>query len=326
MNKSRRNCLLGALALPLIPSLPWQAAMAQQPWPSRSIRLVNAWPAGSPPDTYARIYADRLAKALGVAVIVDNKPGAGGNIGTETVAKSAPDGYTLLYTVSNAFTVNPMLYRKLPFDAGKDLKPVAPILAQGGFIVVNNDLPVKSMKELVDYAKQHPGNLAYASYGVGGFPHLMIELVKDTAKVNMLHIPYKSGPMTDVISGQVQLMMEPAASAIPMIKTGKVRAIAFSGPKRHARFPDVPTVAETYPGVIGWGWHGIWAPAGVPDEIVGRINAEVNRITQSPDVAKQVVELGSESIPGTTEAMAAMVRDDAKVWGNLIRAKNITIE
>jgi len=283
-------------------------------------------PAGSPPDTYARIYADRLAKALGVPVIVDNKPGAGGNIGTETVAKSAADGYTFLYTVSNALTVNPTLYRKLPFDAEKDLKPVAPILAQGGFIVVSNDLPVKSMKELVDYAKQHPGKLAYASYGVGGFPHLMIELVKDATKVNMLHIPYKSGPMTDVISGQVQLMLEPAASAIPMIKTGKVRAIAFSGPKRHARFPDVPTLAETYPGVVGWGWHGIWAPAGVPDEIVGRINAEVNRITQSPDVARQVVELGSESIPGTPEAMAAMVRDDTKVWRDLIRAKNITME
>ncbi|RZL92382.1 MAG: tripartite tricarboxylate transporter substrate binding protein [Variovorax sp.] len=326
MNKSRRKCLVRALALCAAPGLSWQAATAQLQWPSKPIRLVNAWPPGSPPDTYARIYAERMSKSLGVAVVVDNKPGAAGNIGTESVARSAADGYTLLYTVSNAFTVNPVLYRKLPFDAEKDMKPVAPILAQGGFIVVNNDLPVKSMKELVAYAKQHPAKLAYASYGTGGFPHLMIELVKDTAQVQMLHVPYKSGPMTDLISGQVQLMLEPAASAIPMIKTGRVRAIAFSGAKRHAQFPDLPTVAETYPGVVGWGWHGIWAPAGVPDEIVRRLNAEVNRITQSPEVAKQVAELGSESLPGTPETMAAMVDGEGKVWGGLIRSKNIMVD
>ena len=144
MTYSRRNCLVRALAVCAALGPSWQAATAQPGWPSKPIRLVNAWPPGSPPDTYARIYAAQLSKTLGVAVVVDSKPGAGGNIGTESVAKSAADGYTLLYTVSNAFTVNPTLYRKLPFDAQKDLKPVAPILAQGGFIIVNNDLPVRS--------------------------------------------------------------------------------------------------------------------------------------------------------------------------------------
>lgn len=177
---------------------------------------------GFPARTYARIYADRLAKAFGVPVVVDNRPGAGANLASDAVAKSPPDGYTLLYTVSSAFVVNPFIYRKLPFDVNKDLKPASPLLAQGSFIVVNNDLPVKSLQELVAYAKEHPGKLAYASYGIGGFPRLIMELLSQAAKIQMLHVPYKAAPMTDVISGQVQLMADPAAAAIPMIKAGCV--------------------------------------------------------------------------------------------------------
>jgi len=326
MNTTRRNFLTQVPAACAAAGLPWQLANAQQAWPAKPIRLINMGPPGSPPDTYARIYAERLAKAFGVPVIVDNKPGAGANLASEAVAKSAADGHTFLYTVSSAFVINPFIYRKLPFDVEKDLKPVSPILAQGAFIIVNNDLPVRSLKELVAYAKEHPGKLAYASYGTGGFLHLVMELLSSSAKVQMLHVPYKAGPMTDVISGQVQLMAEPAASAIPMIKAGKVRVIAYTGAKRHARFPELPTVAETYPEVVGFGWHGLWAPAGVPGEIVQRVNSEVTRITRSPEIAKQIEELGSEPLSATPEAMAAMVRNEARVWGRLIRANNITVD
>jgi tripartite-type tricarboxylate transporter receptor subunit TctC len=325
MNNVRRN-LVRSVALSLALGSALQAATAQQAWPSRPIRIVNAWPAGSPPDTFARIYAERLSRAFGVPVVVDNRTGAGGNIGSDAVAKAAPDGYTFLYTVSNAFTINPLLYRKLPFDADKDLKPVAPILAQGAFFVVTNDLPLTSMKELAAYATQNPGKLSYASYGVGTIGHLVMELLKDTAGIQMLHVPYTSSPMTDLIAGQVQVSVEPAGSVIPMIRTGKVRAIAFGGLKRHAQFPNVPTLAETYPGLAVFGWHGIWAPAGVPDEIVLRLNAELNRITRSADVANQVTELGSESFPGTPETMTTMVGRERKAYVDVIRARNINLD
>ncbi|WP_416047040.1 tripartite tricarboxylate transporter substrate-binding protein [Cupriavidus basilensis] len=171
-----------------------------------------------------------------------------------------------------------------------------------------------------------PGKLAYASYGIGGFPHLIMELLSQAAKIQMLHVPYKAAPMTDVISGQVQLMAEPAASAIPMIKAGKVRAIAFTGPKRHAQFPDLPAVVERYPEVVSFGWHGLWAPAGVPGEIVQRLNAELTRITRSPEVTMKIQELGSEPLSATPEAMSSMVRAETKKWGELIRAKSITVD
>lgn len=326
MNSSRRTFIGRALAGSAATVLPWQAATAQQPWPTKPIRWVNAWPPGSASDTYSRIYAEKLSKILGVPVIIENKSGAAGNIASEIVAKSTPDGYTFLYSTSSVFTINPSLYRNLPFDAEKDLTPVAPVLAQGGFIVVNNDLPVKSIQELVAHAKQNSGKLAYASFGTGSIMHLVVELIKDAAKLHIVHIPYRGSGMMDVISGRVHMMMEPANSAIPMIRTGKVRAIAFTGPKRHAQFPDLPTVSETFPGVIGWGWHGLWAPAGVPNDIIRRLNAEITRVTQSPDVAKQVEDLGSESLSATPEGMTEMVRSEAKVWRNLIRAKNITID
>lgn len=327
MNLTRRDMVArAAAACAAATLLPWRAANAQQAWPAKPIKLVNMGPTGSPPDTYGRLYAERLSKVLGVPVIVENRPGAGANLASDAVAKAPADGYTLLYTVSNAFVINPWIYSKLSFDPEKDLRPVSPILSQGAFIVVNNDLPVKSVKELVVYAKERPGKLAYASYGIGGFPHLAMELFCESAQVRMLHVPYKTGPLADVVSGQVQLMVEPAASAIPMIRSGRVRAIAATSAKRHPQLPDVPTIAETYPGFALTGWHGIWAPAGVPNDIVQRLNSEITRISQSPEMHKQIMEMGSEPMTGTPENMAAMVRAEAKMWGDLLKTKNITLD
>ena len=323
----RRAIIARAAAACAVATLqPWHAASAQQAWPSRTIKFVNMGPPGTAPDTFNRIYAERLSRALNVPVIIENRPGVAGNIASDVVAKAQPDGYTLLYTVSSSFTVNPWIYSKLPFDPEKELRPVSPVLSQGAFIVANNDTPFKTVKELVDYATAHPGKLAYGTNGVGSFLHLIMELFNQSAKVQMLHVPYKGPPLIDVVSGQIPLCVEPVASAIPMIKAGKVRAIAYSGSRRHAQFPNVPTIAETYPAVAVVGWHGIWAPAGVPTEVVQKFNAAITRITQSPDVQKLIAEIGSEPMSASVDAMTTTLREEKRTWGQLVKAKKITVD
>ncbi|MEJ8816248.1 tripartite tricarboxylate transporter substrate binding protein [Variovorax ureilyticus] len=323
----RRTILSRAAAACAVATLqPWQAASAQTVWPSRTIKFVNMGPPGTAPDTYNRIYAERLSKVLTVPVIVENRPGVAGNIASDVVAKAPPDGYTFLYTVSSSFTVNPWIYSKLTFNPEKDFRPVSPLLSQGAFIVANNGMPFRTVKELADYATANPGKLAYGTNGVGSFLHLIMELFNQSAQVQMLHVPYKGPPMIDVVSGQIPLCVEPAASAIPMINAGKVRAIAYSGPRRHAQLPNVPTISETYPAVAVVGWHGVWAPAGVPNDVVEKLHAELTRITQAPDVQKQIAELGSEPMIATVDAMTAMLGQEKRMWGDLVKAKKITID
>ncbi|HEY8356637.1 MAG TPA: tripartite tricarboxylate transporter substrate binding protein [Ramlibacter sp.] len=323
----RRTMIARAAAACAVATLqPWQAASAQQAWPSRTIKFVNMAPPGTAPDTYNRIYAERLSRALNVPVIIENRPGVAGNIASEIAAKAPADGYTLLYTVSSSFTVNPWLYPRLAFDPEKDFRPVSPLLSQGAFIVANNDAPFRTVKELVDHAAAHPDKLAYGTNGVGSFLHLIMELFNQSAQVKMLHVPYKGPAMIDVMSGQIPLCVEPSATAIPMINSGKVRAIAYSGGRRHAQLPNVPTIAETYPAVAVVGWHGVWAPAGVPAEVVQRLNVEIARITQSADVQKLIAEMGSEPMSAGVDAMTTMVRDEKRTWGALVKARKITID
>lgn len=327
MTIRRREIIARAAAACAVATLqPWQAVHAQAAWPSRTIKFVNIAPPGTAPDTYNRIYADRLSKVLNVPVIIDNRPGVAGNIASDVVAKALPDGYTFLYAVSSSFTVNPWIYSRLNFDPEKDFRPVSPLLAQGAFIVANNDVPFRTVKELADYAAARPGKLAYGTNGVGSFLHLIMELFNQSAQVQMLHVPYKGPAMIDVVSGQIPLCVEPAASAIPMIAAGKVRAIAYSGPRRHAQLPNVPTISETFPAVAVVGWHGIWAPAGVPTEVVQKLNAEVTRITQTPEVQKLIAEMGSEPMSAGIDAMTTMVRQEKRMWGDLVKAKKIAVE
>lgn len=327
MTIQRRQIITRAAAACAAATLPpLQGAFAQPAWPSRTIKFVNMGPPGTAPDTYNRIYAERLSRALNVSVIIENRPGVAGNIASDVVAKAPADGYTLLYTVSSSFTVNPWIYSKLSFDPEKELQPVSPVLSQGAFIVAHNDAPFKTVKELADYATAHPGKLAYGTNGVGSFLHLIMELFNQNAQVQMLHVPYKGPPLIDVVSGQIPLCVEPAASAIPMINAGKVRAIAYSGSRRHAQLPQVPTIADTYPAVAVVGWHGVWAPAGVPKDVVQRLNAEVARITQTPDVQKLIAEMGSEPMSASVDAMADMLRSEKRTWGNLVKAKKITVD
>lgn len=323
----RREIMARAAAASAVATLQaWQSAFAQAAWPSRTIRFVNIGPPGTAPDTYNRIYAERLSRALNVPVIIENRPGVAGNIASDVVAKAPADGYTLLYTVSSSFTVNPWIYSKLSFDPEKEFRPVSPLLAQGAFIVANNDMPFGTVKELAAYATANPGKLAYGTNGVGSFLHLIMELFNQSAQVQMLHVPYKGPPLIDVVSGQIPLCVEPAASAIPMIGAGKVRAIAYSGPRRHAQLPNVPTIAETYPAVAVVGWHGIWAPAGVPTEVVQKLNTELTRITQASEVQKLIAEMGSEPMSATIDAMTAMVRQEKRMWGDLVKARKISVD
>ena len=327
MNVRRREMIARTAAACAAAALqPWQLVHAQAAWPSRTIKFVNLGPPGTAPDTYNRLYAERLSKALNVPVIIENRPGAAGNIASDVVAHAPPDGYTLLYAVSSSFTVNPWIYSRLSFDPEKDFRPVSPLLSQGAFIVANNDMPFKTVKELADYATAHPGKLAYGTNGVGSFLHLIMELFNQSAQVQMLHVPYKGPPMIDVMSGHIPLCVEPAASAIPMITSGKVRAIAYSGPRRHAQLPNVPTISETYPAVAVVGWHGIWAPVGVPNEVVQRLNAEVTRITQTPEVQKQIAELGSEPMSASVDAMTTLLGQEKRMWGDLVKAKKISVD
>lgn len=323
----RRAIIARAAAACAVATLqPWQAASAQQAWPSRTIKFVNMGPPGTAPDTYNRIYAEKLSKALNVPVIIENRPGVAGNIASDYVVKAPADGYTLLYTVSSSFTVNPWIYSNLKFDPEKELRPVSPLLSQGAFIVANNDMPFKTVKELVDFASAHPDKLAYGTNGVGSFLHLIMELFNQSAKVQMLHVPYKGPPLIDVVSGQLPLCVEPAASAIPMINAGKVRAIAYSGSHRHAQLPNVPTISETYPAVAVVGWHGVWAPAGVPNDVVQRLNAAITAITQTLDVRKQIAETGSEPMSASVEGMSTLLSQEKRTWGDLVKARKITIE
>lgn len=307
----------------LVTASPWLLAQ-ESSWPSKPIRIVVGFPAGTPPDLFARLYGERFGKSLGVPVVVENKPGAGGNIASDTVAKAPGDGYTLLYTVSNAIVMNRHLYAKLGFDPDKDLTPVAPTLQQGLVVVVNNSVPARNVSELVALAKAGPMN--YGSYGPGGFPHLIIESMLDAAKVKMTHVPYRQGVMNDVMGGQLQVLAEPIATAMGFINSQKVRAIAYTGPARHPSLPDLPTISETYPGVAAVGWHGFWAPGNTPPEIVRKLNALVVETTKSAEVSKRIFDLHCQSRVSSPAEMASVIASDSAAWGKVIRDKGIKLD
>jgi tripartite-type tricarboxylate transporter receptor subunit TctC len=302
------------------------AGMAQPAWPNKPIKIVVGFAAGSPPDTFARMYGDVLSKKMGVPVIVDNKPGAAGNLASDYVAKAAPDGYTFLYTVANAFTVNPYVYSKLPFDPKKDLVPVATSMSQGLVLVANNNVPAKGLKELLAMAAAQPGKHSYASYGSGSYSHLLMEWVLDETKTKMLHVPYRATPMNELMGGQVDVHIEPIATAYPFISSGRVKALAYTGANRHPALPDVPTFAESVPGVSLTAWHGIWAPAKTAAGIVGRFNAEMVKASQDPQIQKNIRALNCEPLGASPAQMQAMLDRDAAIFSRIVKSKNIQLD
>jgi len=299
-----------------------------QAWPNKPIRLVVNFPPGGAADQIARSVGVPLGEALGEPIVIENRPGANGNIGADAVAKSPPDGYTLLMSSGGAFSVNPHLYTKLPFDPVKDLVPVAAAARILVFLVVRPDLPAKSVDEFVALARANPGKLTYGSPGSGSSPHIAGEMLKRAAKIDIVHVPYKGAApaLTDLLGGQLDFMFDPGIG-LPQVRAGKLRLLAVGSPKRSALFPDTPTLAEA--GMTGFdadSWFGFYAPAGVPADILARLNREINRALQTPAVRERITALGAEAVALTAEEFAALQRADRERFGVVVREAGIKLD
>jgi tripartite-type tricarboxylate transporter receptor subunit TctC len=296
------------------------AAFAQT-YPNKPIRLIVGFAPGGPNDIIARIVSQKLAESVGVPVPVDNRPGADSMIGTQLAARAAPDGYTLAM-ISASAAIHPSIYTNIPYDVVKDFSHVT-VLASGAFVVVVNPaLPVKSIKELIAVAKARPGQLNFASSGAGGTLHLSGELFKSLAHVNMNHVPYKGGApaITDVVTGQVEVMFSPIAIAMPHIRTGKLRPLAVTSAKRWPSLPDLPTVAEAgVPGYESTGWYGIVAPARTPREIVTKLNQEFLKVLARPDVREQLTKFDIEPVGDSPEHMTNFIKAELVKWAKVVK-------
>jgi tripartite-type tricarboxylate transporter receptor subunit TctC len=329
MKGPTRRALVAALAA-LVGATTSASALAQAAsYPNRPIRIVVPFPVGGIADTFSRTIAIKLTEVWGQPVVVENKTGAGGNIGAELVAKSAPDGYTLVMGNIGSHAVNVSLFKNIPFDPIKDFVPIAHVLDAEGLLVVNPSVTANSVREILEMARAQPGKLSYASGGLGTTSHLAGELFKSTAKVDIVHVPYKgnSPAITDLLGGQTQMSFATMPTVLPHVKAGKLRAIASIGLARTVALPDVPTVAESgLPGFEVSNWIGLFAPAGTPPDIVAKLNAEVQKIMRSPDVQKRLEAEGARFIPTTPGQFAAFQKDELVKWAKIIKDANIKAE
>ncbi len=297
------------------------SGFAQQPYPNRPVKIIVPFAASGPADNYARFMAQRLQEALGQSFVVDNRPGAGSIIGTDAVAKSAPDGYTLLM-MSNTQTVNESLIPVRPFNLLKDFVPIAPVNYSDLVLVAHPSVPAQNLPELIKYAKANPGKINYASSGNGTPYHMAGELFKHMAGVNITHIPYKgsAAARTDVLSGQVDVMFDAVTTMTENIKAGKVRGLATTGRTRSSVAPELPTVHEDgvpkYEALI---WLGLMAPAGTPDAIIQRLNTEINKIVNAPDVKATWAKQGAVAMSMTAPVFAKYVADDVAKWATIVK-------
>ena len=308
--------LLCAFALTIICS-----SAAAQTWPAKAVRIVVGYPPGGPTDLLARIVAQKLTESWGQQVLVDNRPGASGMIGAEVTVRAAPDGYTLLM-VPVTYAVTPSLFPKMAYDAVKDLAPVAQVAAAPFILVVHPTLPVKTVKDLIALARSRPGQINYASASAGGMPHLAGELFNTMTGVKMVHIPYKGAApaTTDLLAGQVSLMFNNMLSAMPQVKSGRLRAIAVTSIKRSAAAPELPTIAETVPGYEASGWYAALAPAATPRELIARLNNDMNRVMKMPDVTQRLASDGVEAVGTTPDQFGIYLRSEITKWGKVVKA------
>lgn len=288
-----------------------------QSWPSKPIRMVVPFTAGGSTDTVARIMSEKLSTRLGQPVIVENKAGAGGAVGSDFVAKSPADGYTFLVGTSSTMAIAPWVYTKLPYNPTRDFAPVSLLGTADIIVVVNSEVPIRNTKQLLDYAKANPGKLTFASGGNGSISHLLGEYFKSMAKVDLLHVPYKGDAqmVTDLLGGQVNMAFGTAVAWLPHIKSGKAAAVAVTNPKRSTTLTDLPTLNESgVPGYEAVQWFGIAAPTGTPPEVLNRMHAEIKAILAMPEIQKRFVELGFDVVGNTPAEFAQFLRDENVKW------------
>lgn len=325
-----RRRLLVACAVLVCALVPLHAgAQATQGYPNKPIKLVVPFPPGGPLDVIGRLIAQKLTEAWGQSVVVDNRPGAGGNIGADLVAKSPPDGYAVVMGALSTHAVNPHLFPKMPYDAVRDFAPITLVAITPNVLVINPSLPVNSVKELIAYAKANPGKLAFGSGSNGSAGHLAGELLKVDTGVDMIHVPFKGGaPATQaLLAGDTQLMFDNLANAMPQVKSGRLKALAVTTAQRSRLVPDLPTMAEA--GVPGFDistWFGLLAPAGTPREIIAKWNAEVTRILNSPEMRERLTAQGAEPAPDTPEQFGAFIQQELAKYGRIVKASGAKVD
>ena len=299
-----------------------------QSYPSKPLRLVVPFPPGGPTDILGRAIGAKLGELLGQPVVIDNRGGAGGGIGADNVAKSAPDGYSLLLGTTGTHTINPNLYSKLPYDPVKDFTPISLVVKYLNILVVNPNVPVKNLEELIALARQKPGEITFGSAGNGSSNHLTAEMLAAMTGAKMQHVPYKgSGPaLNDVIAGQISFMFDQYSTVGPNIKAGKLRAIAIATKQRHPLLPDVPAIAETLPGFEVHPWYAIFAPSGTPRSIVDRLNTELVKVMDTPEIKGRMATLGWDPVTSTPEQLAAQIKSELLIWADVVKKSGARID
>ena len=300
-----------------------------QTYPNRTVRVIVPYPAGGGADFVGRVYSKALSDGLGQQFVVDNRGGANGNVGSEAAAKSTPDGYTLLVTASTNLTINPGLYRKMPFDVQRAFHPISILATQPTILVVHPTLPVANVKELIALAKARPGQLNFGSAGAGSSAHLAAELFKMQTGVDIVHVPYKgTGPATsDLLGGQIPMMFNNLPPSLSLVKAGRLRALAVTGEKRSPAAPQLPTMIEAgYPGVVMTLWNALLAPAGTPPDILAKLHAEVIRASQTQDIRDRLAAEGTEARTTTPTELTEIMKSETARWAKVIKAANVALE
>lgn len=314
------SALAGAGALTVTPLL-----QAQGRYPSRPIKLIVPFPAGTSPDVIARLWGERFSKLAGQPVVVDNRPGAGTLIGAQAAAAAAPDGHTLFWTVNNTFSINPFIYKKLPYSAD-DFVPVTRILSVPFVLMVAADSPYKTLDDLVRAAKAEPGKLTYASAGVGTSLHVVMAYLLNQAGIQLTHVPYKDYYIPDVAAGRIDVALDASTTTIGQLKGGKLRALGITSAQRVEALKDIPPIAERFPGFVGESWHGVFAPRGTPDAVVDTVVAHSQQIVQSPEFRALLTGYGLVPDGSAPAAFRRFLAEDAKGWARVVHDNRITVE
>lgn len=300
---------------------------AQSAYPDRPVRIIVTFAPGSATDITARVIAQKLSVAWGVAVTIENIPGSGGVVGADRIAKATPDGYTLGWIANGALTIAPALQSKLPYDSARDFAPISQVLVMSSIVAVNNDVPVKSLQELVAFANAQPGKLSYATPGVGTPQHIGGELLKSLASVDITHVPYRGALLADVIGGRVPMTFQNMAAILPTVRENKLRGLAVTSLKRSSVIPELPTVAESgYPGFEAVSWFALLGPRGTPAPILIKLHREITKIAALSDIREKFAQLGLDTIVGSPEELAVIIKSDIVKWAKVIDDAGIKAE